>query len=127
MKEKETNNYYYSLLENIIQHLQPLDKNKRIYCGSLYNLFESPLFDIHLLFTYLDRAENQGIIDNLVNIMYKKFENESDNYILQIWYYYLFLSTIYALKKYDDSLENFILDKCINQMKFSLKVSIIHQ
>jgi len=59
--------------------------NKNIKCGSLYNLFDSFLFDIHLLICYLDKNDNQGITDTLVNIMHRKYINESFFYLPQLW------------------------------------------
>ena len=49
--------------------------NKNIKCGSLYNLFDSFLFDIHLLICYLYKNDNQGLTDTLVNIMHRKYIN----------------------------------------------------
>lgn len=83
--------------------------------GSLYQLFKSEYFDIHLLICYLDKKEEQGIIDTLVNLMHEIFTNESFFYIPQ-------LCTMITYKSYYESLENYILDRCVDQMKFSLKV-----
>lgn len=83
--------------------------------GSLYNLFDSQYFDIHLLLYYLDKKDEQGIVDVLMNIMNKKFINESFFYIPQ-------LCTLITYKPYYESLENYILDRCVDQIKFSLKI-----
>lgn len=61
------------------------DPKKDLKCGSLYNLFDSFLFDIHFLICYLDKIDNQGIADTLMNLMYKKFINESFFYLPQLW------------------------------------------
>ena len=51
--------------------------SKKNRLGSLYELFNSEYFDINLLICYLDKKEESGIIDNLVNLIYTKFINES--------------------------------------------------
>lgn len=83
--------------------------------GSLYKLFHSEYFDINLLICYLDKKEESGIIDNLVNLIYTKFINESFFYIPQI-------CTMITYKPYFESIENYILDRCVERMKFSLKI-----
>jgi phosphatidylinositol 4-kinase B len=85
------------------------------WLGSLYNLFNSEYFDVHLLLYYLDKKDEQGIVDVLMNIMNKNFINESFFYIPQ-------LCTMITYKPYYESLENYILDRCVDQMKFSLKI-----
>ena len=89
--------------------------SKKNRLGSLYELFDSEYFEINLLICYLDKKEDSGIIDNLVNLIYTKFINESFFYIPQI-------CTMITYKPYFESIENYILDRCVERMKFSLKV-----
>lgn len=53
--------------------------------GSLYDLFDSYFFTIHLLICYLDKKEEIGILDTLVNLIYKKYIHDSFFYLPQIW------------------------------------------
>ncbi len=70
---------------------------------------------MHLLTGYLDKREEISIIDTLVNVLYSNFINESFFYIPQ-------LCTMITYKPYYEPLENYILDRCVDRMKFSLKV-----
>ena len=65
--------------------LDKKEEGKKENLGSLYSLFDHYLFNIHLLMCYLDKKENTGIIDTLVNLIYKKFIHESLFYLPQIW------------------------------------------
>lgn len=45
--------------------------------GSLLDLFESPLFDVHKLFSYLHKLTNRpNMIEYLVNKLYKEYRND---------------------------------------------------
>jgi phosphatidylinositol 4-kinase B len=78
-------------------------------------MFDSSFFSMDLMLFYIDKREESGVIDTLINFMYKKFINESFFYLPQ-------LCTMLTYKIQTDSLENYILDRCVDQMKFSLKV-----
>jgi hypothetical protein len=44
--------------------------------GSLLDLFESPLFDVHKLFSYLHKLNNRpNMIEYLFNKLYKEYRN----------------------------------------------------
>ncbi len=62
-----------------------LEGNKKGTKGSLYDLFDSCFFTIHLLICYLDKKEDIGILDTLVNLIYKKYIHDSFFYLPQIW------------------------------------------
>jgi phosphatidylinositol 4-kinase B len=78
-------------------------------------MFDSSFFSMDLMLFYIDKREESGVIDTLINFMYKNFINESFFYLPQ-------LCTMLTYKIQTDSLENYILDRCVDQMKFSLKV-----
>ena len=61
------------------------DNNKKGTTGSLYDLFDSYFFTVHLLICYLDKKEEIGIVDTLVNLIYKKYIHDSFFYLPQIW------------------------------------------
>lgn len=56
--------------------------------GSLYKLFDSEFFDMHYINYYFHTKDDQGIIDTLVNQLYKRFTNESFFYLPQLWYFF---------------------------------------
>lgn len=94
--------------------LKPQAQSKSL--GSLYQMFTSDCFNIHFLITYLDAKESIGIVDTLANLMYTKYINQTYFYIPQ-------LCNLIISKPNSDSLEEFILDCCVNKIKFSIKVS----
>lgn len=53
--------------------------------GSLYGLFKSQYFDINFIMYYLEKHEENGIIDTLINIIYERFINDSVFYLPQLW------------------------------------------
>lgn len=81
--------------------------------GSLYSLFQSDYFSMELLIHYFNSKTDQSILNFLVQLLYEKFSEESFFYIPQ-------LCILYAIKK--SNLNDFILDKSIDSVKFSLKV-----
>ena len=44
--------------------------------GSLLDLFESPLFEIHMFFRYLYTQNKAHIIEYLMNKMYREYRND---------------------------------------------------
>ena len=71
-------------------HLDANNKTetKKASKGSLYDLFDSYFFNMHLLICYIDKKDDIGIVDTLVNLIYKRYINESLNYLPQIWFYF---------------------------------------
>jgi U3 small nucleolar RNA-associated protein 14 len=53
--------------------------------GSLYRLFNSDYFDIDFVMFYLEKHEENGILDTIINIIYEKFINDSIFYLPQLW------------------------------------------
>lgn len=105
------------IIKKIKKNIQVLHKgnSEKLNLGSLFELFQSPYFDINLLIFYLDRKEEIGIIDCLANLLASKYINESFFYIPQ-------LCTMITFKNYFESIENYLLDRCVDQLKFSLKI-----
>lgn len=90
--------------------------NPKNNCGSLYKLFESEYFSIQLLIYYLFEKDTLGISDFLVNVIRSKYINQTFFYIPQ-------LVDLIAIKTNNESLEEFILDCCVDKIKFSLIVT----
>jgi len=93
---------------------QILYQNQKSYNNdSLYNLFNSDCFNMHLIMFYLSTKDESTIIDVLVNIIYSKFINQSLFYIPQLCF-------LISNKKFYEAIENYVLDICVDQIKFSL-------
>lgn len=101
-------------IENFSSIPQNLFHNKKSYNNdSLYNLFNSDCFDMHLIMFYLSVKDESTIIDVLVNIIYSKCINQSLFYIPQLCF-------LISNKKFYEAIENYVLDRCVDQIKFSL-------
>ena len=83
---------------------------------NLYNFFKSQEFSIDLLMVHLNKQTRISIIDTLVELMYKKYINQSFFYLPQ-------LCMLFNYKEYYSSLESYLLDRCVNQIKFSLQIT----
>ena len=93
----------------IIQH----KKGKR-YDGSLLRLFQSEYFNIHMLFGYLLKKNELGVIDYLVNELYSESLDDLDFYLPQLCYLVL-------TKEITFSLQKFILETSRQQPNFGMK------
>ena len=93
--------------ENIIEE----NKEK-----NLYDFIKSDEFNIDLLMVYLHKQNKISIIDTLVELMYEKFINQSFFYLPQ-------LCMFFNYKEYIAPLESYLLDRCVDQIKFSLQIT----
>lgn len=56
--------------------------------GPLLDMFESPMFDVHMIFKYLHTLQRSNLIEYLMNKMFREFRNDIkilDFYIPQLW------------------------------------------
>lgn len=60
-------------------------------CGSLYSLFNSQYFDMNFILYYLEKNDDVGITDMLINKIYERFVNDSVFYIPQLWYVFIYI------------------------------------
>lgn len=90
--------------------------NKKGKTGTLYELIQADFFTIDLLIYNLDKDyPNTSIFDTIVNTMHMKFKESSYFYIPQ-------LTSMISYKENTKSLIDFLLDMCISEIKFSLKL-----
>ena len=89
---------------------------KKVNNGILYEFFYSDKFNIDLLIIYLHKENNITIIDTLIELMYQKYINQSLFYLPQ-------LCMFFNYKKYYSSVKSYLLDRCVDQIKFSLQVT----
>ena len=101
-------------LEKIPNKEEEKDKNKKE--KNLYDFFYSEEFNIDLLMVHLNKHNKITIIDTLVDLMYKKYINQSFFYLPQ-------LCMFFNYKEYYSSLESYLLDRCVDQIKFSLQIT----
>ena len=80
---------------------------------TLYKILHGEAFNIDTLIYYLSTRDKIGITDELINFLYAKFKNDSLFYIPQ-------LCSFLTYKKYITPIENYILDSCVDRIKFSL-------
>ena len=112
------------VIKNVLPHMKreeeiPSEINSRrkrsLNNGSLYNMFMSEFFGMNMVLIYLDSREENTIIDTLINLIYKSYVHQSLFYIPQ-------LCVMLNYKIYKKSLESYLLDRCVNQIKFSLQI-----
>ena len=89
---------------------------KKVNNGVLYEFFYSDKFNIDLLIIYLHKENNITIIDTLIELMYQKYINQSLFYLPQ-------LCMFFNYKEYYSSVKSYLLDRCVDQIKFSLQVT----
>ena len=121
---KEEREKINKIIKNVLPHMKredeiPSEINSRrkhsLNNGSLYNMFMSEFFGMNMILLYLDSREENSIIDTLINLMYKSYVHQSLFYIPQ-------LCVMLNYKKYKKTLESYLLDRCVNQIKFSLQI-----
>jgi hypothetical protein len=107
------------IIEKLAEKININPLNLTSYNFAKYNLSYETIhretFNIDALIYYLSTREKIGIVDELINSLYEKFQNDSLFYIPQ-------LCSFLSYKDYTTPIENFLLDSCIDRMKFSLIV-----
>ena len=89
---------------------------KKINNGLLYEFFYSDKFNIDLLIIQLNKENKISIIDTLIELMYQKYINQSLFYLPQ-------LCMFFNYKQYYSSIKSYLLDRCVDQIKFSLQIT----
>jgi hypothetical protein len=73
-------------IKKVVNHIEFTNTGKEVSNnGSLYELFKSSVFNINLAIYYIDKKEEQSIVDFLINLLYEKYINESFFYLPQLW------------------------------------------
>ena len=103
------------IIKGLYNNIKIETKKNKENLGSLYNLLHSDYFNIDISMEYLNEKNNQGIIDEIVNLIYTKYVNDSFFYIPE------FCSLIYY-KDYYFPIKNYLLDCCVDKIKFSILV-----
>lgn len=83
--------------------------------GSLLKLFQSELFTLDMCLQYLNKKNEPGIHDYLVNKLYHYPDRQISFYIPELCYL--------LIKRESSSLERYLLDKCTKTLELFLKVS----
>ena len=124
LEHKKERDELNKVIKNVLPHMKreeeiPSEINSRrkrsLNNGSLYNMFMSEFFGMNMVLIYLDSREENTIIDTLINLIYKSYVHQSLFYIPQ-------LCVMLNYKIYKKSLESYLLDRCVNQIKFSLQI-----
>ncbi len=72
------------IINKVIMNVELTD-DKAFRNGSFFDLFTSEMFDINMMLYYLDKTDNIGMLDTLINQLYKCLINESFFYLPQLW------------------------------------------
>ena len=115
-KERDKLFHNFMLVVKWLQKIPEEQEKKNNENKNLYNFFNSDEFSIDLLMVHLNKQTRISIIDTLVELMYKKYINQSFFYLPQ-------LCMLFNYKEYYSSLESYLLDRCVNQIKFSLQIT----
>ena len=116
--EKERDKIFFNFMQ-VVKCLQKVPNNannKNNNKKNLYDYFTSEEFNIDSLMVHLNKQNKISIIDTLVEIMYKKYINQSFFYLPQ-------LTMFFNFKEYYKPLESYLLDRCVDQIKFSLQIT----
>jgi hypothetical protein len=97
----EDRNCEKEFLKRIVKFIDILPKENDLsntnHNGSLYNLFTSQYFNIDMIISYLNKKEDNGYIDCLVNQIHNRYIHESFFYLSQLWYNNIFLPNTFYL------------------------------
>ena len=85
----------------------------------IYDICENPTSNIDQIMVYLNDREEKGILDYLINTM-----NMNANVLDKSFFYLNQLITMLTYKKYITSIEQYIIDKGILYIKFSVRISL---
>ena len=103
-------------IENENENDSIKNRKKSLNNGKFYNYLISDVFEIDLILIYLDNSNDESIFDVLINKIYSKFIHQSLFYLPQ-------LCVMLNYKIHMKSLQSYLLDRCINQIKFSLQIT----
>ena len=103
-------------IENENENDSIKNRKKSLNNGKFYNYLISDVFEIDLILIYIDNFNDESIIDVLINKIYQKFIHQSLFYLPQLCVMLNYKTNIKSIKSY-------LLDRCINQIKFSLQIT----
>ena len=95
---------------------QNININKKVNNGVLYEFLFSDRFNIDLLIIYLHKEKKISIIDTLIELLHQKYINQSLFYLPQ-------LCMFFNYKEYFSPIKSYLLDRCVDQIKFSLQIT----
>ena len=84
---------------------------------SLYNLIYSEYFTIDNAIQYLNNKTSQSVIDCIINLIFDKYTDEAFFYLPQLCSLSLYKTEV------STSIESFLLENCVDKIKFSLLVN----
>ena len=124
MKEKENEIDYtkiYNYLSSEIKYKYDYKiSSSKLSNRKIYDIFESQaLNSIDPIMTYLNEREEKGTLDYLINTM-----NMNPKVLDKSFFYLNQLITMLTYKKYITSIEQYIIDKGILYIKFSVRISL---
>ena len=126
-KEKGEENYNYNNIINYISSKIKYKYSNSNYHGSLkitnrkiYDICESQnLKTIDPIITYINDHEEKGVLDYLINTI-----NKNPEFLDKSFFYLNQLTTMLTYKKYISPIKQYIIDKGILYIKFSVLISL---
>ena len=103
------------MINNFKSNIILIKENKKGKTDSWTEFFLSKNFTISMILYYLDEMKDTGAIELLINTMMERFKDETYFYIPQY-------CSLLNEKKNLESLQTYLLEQCINKIKFSLYV-----
>ena len=124
MEEKENEIDYtkvYKYLSSEIKYKYDYKiSSSKLSNRKIYDICESQVLNsIDPIMTYLNEREEKGILDYLINTM-----NMNPKVLDKSFFYLNQLITMLTYKKYITSIEQYIIDKGILYIKFSVRISL---
>ena len=122
MKNNNSNDdFVYSYLTSKINYKYGNKKDSNIISNrKLYDICESRNYDcIEPIITYMENHEEKGILDYLINKI-----NLNPNILDKSFFYLNQLITMLTYKAYKYSIEQYIIDKEMLYLKFSVRISL---
>ena len=103
------------MINKFSSNLEFIKKSEKGIIDSWTEFFLSQNFTISMILYYLDEMKDTGSIELLINTMMERFKDETYFYIPQY-------CSLLNEKKNFESLQTYLLEQCINKIKFSLYV-----
>ena len=99
-------------------HVKDKEPKQKENLGSLLKMFQSEYFDLDLCLFYINKKNESGIHDFLINKLYQYPRHEISFFIAELCYL--------LIKRGSISLERYMLDQCTKDLPGFLKVQILH-
>lgn len=118
-QSKNKNKSTYEFIASVIKYkyANKSSSNKQTCQPKLFDICQSNLLTIDSVITYINQHEEEGVLDYLINIIHSRFLGQSFFYLNQIIILLTYKKNYYPIEQY-------LIDKCIKHLKFSIRISL---